>query len=504
MAQAGPKSRLSLSEKTLLLVTQRTLSRFLGILTTVLLVRLFTEEIYGTYRQLTMIGSLCLVFCGFALPGSLMYFIPNAATLAEKRRYTGQTMLLLGLAGSLALLGLMAGAGWLAVRFNNPYLVSALRVYALWIGFSVAAQYFVQLMYALERIGPAIVYNLFGTQLAQLALLGAAFYFRLELLPYLWGLAGLEILKAAVAFIVSWRVLGGLSWRPSRETLGRQLNYSAPLAVAQAVNRLSYDIDLLIVSFMQGMQAFAFYAIGAFELPLVSILRKTSSTIAKPRLVALYREQRVDEVMVLFREVVRKISVVALPCFVFLFMMSEPFIRTLFTDTYLPSVPIFRLYLLLIPLSCAAFNILIQTTGNTRPVMALSLLYVVIGIPLNFIFLYWLGLIGPAIATVLCKICLAAAQLRVVTQRYQRPLHDFYPFLQVGAIFMASALVIVPVALAARFIPYPLAQLAVTTSLALPLCLVVFWRCRILHAADLAPLRKYKYLSRVLPYPKAQ
>ncbi len=226
--------------------------------------------------------------------------------------------------------------------------------------------------------------------------------------------------------------------------------------MAQAVNRLSYDVDLLIVSTMQGMQAFAFYAIGAFELPLVGILRKTSSTIAKPRLVALYREQRVDEVMELFREVVRKISVIALPCFVFLLMMSEPFIRSLFTDAYLPSVPIFRVYLLLIPLSCAAFNILIQTTGNTRPVMVLSLIYIVMSIPMNVIFLHWLGLIGPAIATVVCKICLAAAQLRVVTQRYQRPLHDFYPFMQVGAILTTSALVIVPVALAARLIPLPI------------------------------------------------
>ncbi len=491
MTQASSKSRLSLSEKTLLLVTQRTLGRFLAIITTALLVRLFTEELYGTYRQLTMIGSLCLVFCGFALPGSLMYFIPNAATMAEKRRYTGQTVVLLGTAGALVLLGLMAGAEWLSVRFNNPHLVVALRVYALWIGFSVAAQYFVQLMYALERIGPAIVYNLLGTQVAQILLLVGAFYFRLGLLPYLWCLVGLEGVKAVVAFIVTWRFLGGLTWRPSWDTVRQQLGYAMPLAVAQAVNRLSYDIDLLIVSSTYAMQEFAFYAVGAFELPLVSILRKTSATISKPRLVALYREARIDEVLGLFREVVRKIAVIALPCFVFLFIMAEPFIRLLYTASYLPSVPIFRVYLLLIPLSCAAFNILIQTTGRTRPVMVLSLIYIVLSIPLNFIFIQWFGLIGPAIATVLCKIGLATAQLRVVTQRYQRPLHDIYPFGQVGTILMVSTMTIVPVALITRLIPHPLAQFAVAAGLALPLCLIVFWRCRILRDADLAPLRRW-------------
>lgn len=491
MTPADSTSRLSLSEKTLLLVTQRTLGRFLAIITTALLVRLFTEELYGTYRQLTMIGSLCLVFCGFALPGSLMYFIPNATTLAEKRHFTGQTVVLLGVAGVLVLVGLMAGAGWLSTRFNNPHLTTALRVYALWIGCSVAAQYFVQLMYALERIGPAIVYNLLGTQIAQIGLLAAAFYFRLGLLPYLWCLVGLEAIKAVVALIVTWRFLGGLAWQPSREMLGRQLGYSAPLAVAQAVNRLSYDIDLLVVSSTYAMQEFAFYAVGAFELPLVSILRKTSATISKPRLVKLYREQRVEEVLGLFREVVRKISVIAMPCFVFLFVMAESFIRVLYTDAYLPSVPIFRVYLLLIPLSCAAFNTLIQTTGRTRPVMVLSVLYIVLSIPLNFVFIQWFGLIGPAIATVLCKMGLATAQLRVVTQRYQRPLRDIYPFMQVGTILIVSAMVIVPVALVTRLIPNPLAQLVAAVSLGVPVCVIVFWRCRILRDADLAPLRKW-------------
>ena len=154
-------------------------------------------------------------------------------------------------------------------------------------------------------------------------------------------------------------------------------------------------------------------------------------------------------------------------------------------------MPIFRVYLLLIPLSCAGFNILIQTTGRTRPVMVLSLIYIVLSIPLNILFIYGFGLIGPAIATVLCKIGLATAQLRVVTQRYQRPLRDIYPFGQVGAVLVVSTLAIVPVALMARLVPHPLAQLAVAAGLGLPICLIVFWRCRILREADLAPLRKW-------------
>ncbi len=320
------------------------------------------------------------------------------------------------------------------------------------------------------------------------------------MLPYLWCLVSLEGVKAVVAFIVTWRCLGGLSWRPSRDTVGRQLGYAMPLAVAQAVNRLSYDIDLLIVSSTYAMQEFAFYAVGAFELPLVSILRKTSATISKPRLVDLYREERVDEVLQLFREVVRKIAVIALPCFVFLFVMAESFIQILYTSTYLPSVPIFRVYLLLIPLSCAAFNILIQTIGRTRPVMVLSLLYIVLSIPLNFIFIHWLGLIGPAVATVLCKIGLATAQLRVVTQRYRRSLPDIYPFRQVGGILVVSAVAIVPVAALARLIPHPLAQFAVAAGLALPVYLIAFWRCRILRDADLAPVRKWIRLPSLLKF----
>ncbi|MDH3599161.1 MAG: oligosaccharide flippase family protein [Candidatus Tectomicrobia bacterium] len=485
-----PKPSLSLTERTVVLVAHRYLSRVLFIITTALLVRLFSEEVYGTYRQLFLVGNFCLVLFRFSLPTSLMYFVPQAERIEDKRRFAGQTVVLLTLFGLLAY-GLLTGlAELLAYGFGNPLLTESLRIFAIWVGLSIASRYFNLLMYALERIGPTIAYNL-GAQIVNIIILAVAFYFRAGLLTYLYLLVALEGVKWLTAFALAWGLLGGLSFRMSPQSIRQQLGYAGPLAVSQITSRLSYDIDLLMVSYVYPVQDFALYAIGAFELPLVKILRKTGSTVSLPRMVGLFRDGHVDEVLALFQSVVRKTTILALPCFVFLLVMAEPFIEMFYTSKYLGSVPIFRVYLLLIPLSCAAFDVLIRVTGQTRPVMRLALIYMGIAIPLNVIAIYTLGLIGPAIATVLCKLYIAFAHLRVVSQQLQRPIRDLYPFVQSAQILLASIVAMLPAALLSRLAPNAFGQCLLAAVVFFPLCLAIFMYARIVSATDLAPFRKW-------------
>lgn len=485
-----PTPSLSLTERTVVLVAHRYLNRVLFIITTALLVRLFSEEVYGTYRQLFLVGNFCLVLFRFSLPTSLMFFVPQANHIEDKRRFAGQTVVLLTLSGLLAY-GLLAGlAELLANGFGNPLLTESLRIFAIWVGLHIASRYFNLLMYALERTGPTIAYNL-GGQIVNLIILAAAFYFRAGLLTYLYLLVALEVVKWLAAFALAWGLLGGLSFRMSLPSIRQQLGYAGPLAVSQITSRLSYDVDLLMVSYIYPVQHFALYAIGAFELPLVKILRKTGSTVSLPRLVSLFRDGHLDEMVELFQSVVRKTTVLALPCFVFLSVMAESFIEMFYTSKYLGSVPIFRVYLLLIPLSCAAFDVLIRVTGQTRPVMRLALTYMAMNIPLNIIAIYTLGLIGPAIATVVCKLYIAFAHLRVISKQLQRPIRGLYPFAQSAQILLASAVAMLPAALLSRLAPQAFGQCLLAAVVFFPLCLALFMYVRIVSEADLAPFRKW-------------
>ena len=486
---SGQKRLLSLTEKTVVLVAHRYLNRFLLIITTALLVRLFSEEVYGTYRQLFLVGNLCLVIFRFSLPTSLMYFVPHIQNREDKQRVAGQTMLLLTLLGGLASALLVVLAEPLARWFGNPLLVDSLRLFAVWVGLSIASRYFTLLMYALEYIGFAIAYNL-GAQVVNVIILAMAFYLQVELLTYLALIIVLEAMKWLVALIIAWKLLGGLSFRIRLSAVREQLRYAGPLAISQIMSRLSYDIDLLMVSYVYPVQHFALYAIGAFELPIVKILRKTSSTVSLPRMVRLFRDNQIDELLGLFKSMVRKTTVFALPCFVFLFVMAESFIEVFYTRKYVEGASIFRVYLLLIPLSCAAFDILIRVTGKTRPVLVLALTYMALNIPLNVVAIYTVGLIGPAIATVLSKLYLTFAYFRVISKQLRRPIRELYPFTESGQIFAASIASMLPVVFVCRWVSNAFMQCTVAGVIFVPLCLMVFLYFGIVSEADLAPIKK--------------
>jgi O-antigen/teichoic acid export membrane protein len=197
--------------------------------------------------------------------------------------------------------------------------------------------------------------------------------------------------------------LGRFSFQITRNTLREQLSFSAPLTVSQSVNRFSYQTDLMLISAFFPPSAFALYVVGAFELPLVNIIRRACGTVSMPRLTALYHEKRIDEALALLEDCTQD-HTHCVPLFYLLFAMAEPFITLLYTEKYLDSVNIFRTYLLLIPLSCANFAVLLQIAGRTRPIMTLSLYYVILSVSLNVGLIYALGLIGPAIGTLLGKI----------------------------------------------------------------------------------------------------
>jgi O-antigen/teichoic acid export membrane protein len=502
LQHVAAKEKLSRTEKVGLLVFERFLYRLFTILSSALLVRLFSEELFGTYRQLIFLGNIFGTFFDFAVPSSLMFFIPHATDWEEKRNFAGQTILFAGVMGLLAYLFLSLLATPIAKAFDNPHLSFALSIYAIAIGLEVAGTFYTQLMYALERIRIAMIYNVVS-QMLHVVVLALAFYFRWDLMQFLVAITILRAIRYVRALVIARMALGGFRFRLSLQRVREQLTFAAPIAVSQFVNRFSYDLDLTMVSYFFSTVQFAIYSVGAFELPIVNIIRKSTTTVSMPQLVALFRDNRIEEMLELFREMARKTALIALPCFVFLFMMAEQFITVLYTEKYLESIGIFRTYLFLIPLTCASFGALVQATGNTRPVMTFSLFYIGLSAVLNCIFIQLFGLIGPAIATVIGKVYLPWAFLRILTRTTHRPITDFFPFREYLRILVASIAVMVPVMLFSKMmIAGAFIQLIIAAIFAVSLYFIVCWYFQIFTEDDLHHLRKWvgkKWLPKKRP-----
>src|SRR5437867_6026407 len=83
----------SLGDQAALLTLGRLAERIVGILSGVFLVRLLSKSDYGTFLQVSLIGSLAASLILLGLPQSLLYFVPREPSRG-RRRFIFQTAMI--------------------------------------------------------------------------------------------------------------------------------------------------------------------------------------------------------------------------------------------------------------------------------------------------------------------------------------------------------------------------------------------------------------------------
>ncbi len=144
-------------------------------------------------------------------------------------------------------------------------------------------------------------------------------------------------------------------WRSFEwSTMRTQLAYALPLGFASLIFQTQLILDNYFVSFQFGAAAYAIYANGCFQVPLVDLLSESVASVTIPRTSYLQKLGRQREIIELISRMMRKLSAVYFPLYVFLLVSGRDFILTLFTARYLASWPIFAVNITLIPLAIIA------------------------------------------------------------------------------------------------------------------------------------------------------
>ena len=105
-------------------------SQALTILSVAVLARLLTKSQLGTYQQLLLVLSIVSTLLIVGLPSALLYFLPRAASVMERRRWVFDTYVVMSGFGLFGALGLFVLRHTLAHALGNPRLAPALAYYA--------------------------------------------------------------------------------------------------------------------------------------------------------------------------------------------------------------------------------------------------------------------------------------------------------------------------------------------------------------------------------------
>ncbi|MGI8468316.1 MAG: lipopolysaccharide biosynthesis protein [Pyrinomonadaceae bacterium] len=151
-----------------------------------------------------------------------------------------------------------------------------------------------------------------------------------------------------------------------------QLIYALPFGLAGLLYTSQTDIHNYFVGHKFSAADYAIYTTGCFELPLMGMLYESFSAVLIPRMSEFESQNKKREMFTTTIDAMRRLAFAYFPLFIFLMIVADTFITTLFTKNYAASVPIFRVNLLLLPFYC----LMLDPIGRAFPAIGRFLLKV--------------------------------------------------------------------------------------------------------------------------------
>ncbi len=337
---ASPATEPSLTESALWLLAAKVFSFAFAIALPLILTRRLSTTDFGTYKQVFLVVGTAVAVLPLNLGLSAFYFLTK---YPDRRGAIVANVLLFYLAiGSLAALAIAMFPSGLAWAFNASEATRFAPGIALLVSLSVVASFLEIAPIANKefRLGSALIV---GTQLTRTALLVAAALLSGSIA---WLLTA-AIVYAVVQTLVMWTYLGTrfrhfwLQADPS--LLWQQCIYALPFAFTGVLWTVQTDLHQYLVSSRFGASAYAIYAVGCFQLPLVGLLLESINSVLLPRFSSLAHAGDTHEIFALTVSASRKLALAIFPLYAFLAVFGREFLVVLFTAQYLASWPVFAI-----------------------------------------------------------------------------------------------------------------------------------------------------------------
>ena len=218
----------------------------------------------------------------------------------------------------------------------------------------------------------------------------------------------------------------------------KQFKYAIPVGFASAIGIVTINIDNLFISSYFSPSKLAEYVNGAMELPFIGIITGSVMAVLMPEFVSRYNKNKLNDVLKLWHSSITKVAIIFFPLMCFLFIFSEEFMVVFFSEKYIQSADIFRIYLLQLPCRITIFGIILLSMNQTSFVLKSTLLCLLINLVLNFILINSLGVVGPAIATIISLYFISLLQLKKISSKLKSNMFQILPWKYLFSILLIS------------------------------------------------------------------
>ena len=430
------------------------------------LVRLFTVEQFGEYREFMLYAGILQWIAGFSINDSLLYFIPLDPK--RTRAWIRSSILLVAIAsltlvvGMLGVDAVMDGdlLGWFAVPLAL-YLLGFAN-FDFWEGWYLST----------GRTTAVLYYSTARLGLRMAVIVASAAIWR-DVQVVVWAVAITECLRLAGSAVLWWdwdrRQQGGPG---ILQSLREQWRFCTATGTSRLVVMLNRNIGAVLIARTLGPVELARFTVATYPEPAISAVAKSVFTVALPELVRRRAAQGAAALEV-WKRTVSWTCAGILPLLAYTLVAARDLIHVGFGEEYVSAAPLLQVFLIVTARKCVDFTIPLQAIGETRPMLYSN----VVSLAVNAAALVWLlspyGSLGVVIAIAISTMVEPLMLGPLVSRRYQQSLQSLLHWGEVLKILLATlATAVVAHALRLAGLP-PLGYVAISAPAAIATCILV-------------------------------
>lgn len=409
----------------IMLVMIKFVTMALGMVTTRLLSQYLSLYDYGTYSQVLLIVSSVGSVTVLGMVDSVTYFYCSVRDEKRRDAYIATLFALQGVVSTVVGAAVLLLSSPLCRYLDNPD-IKRLMIFAVVLPFFQNVLHMFQnllvavgkarmlawrnLAVSVLRLGISIPVLLLTADVA-LVLMTTVLLDVGQLVFFLWMLKGSGCrirLRSADPALVK-----------------RILNYCLPMAVFIIIRGFNRDIDKYTISLLTEPQTLAVYANASKVLPF-DILMHSFYTVLVPEITRAVAARENEKAVALYRDFL-EISYIATVILCFAALSAAPqLMELLYSEKYLSGLAVFCVYILVDMLQFTNLTVLLSAAGKARVLMILAGVMMVLNGVLNIIFYRWIGLCGPALATLAVTLLMGVIMLALGARELETDIRGFF------------------------------------------------------------------------------
>lgn len=420
-----------------------------------MLAQILDLHAYGTIRYLIGIAGIAVLFISLGFSQALYYY--GSASMAELPAYLRANRAVLWALSLICLIPLAIRPNWFFGSLWQSQMLIPVLGFVLVSGLGSCD---LQIMLLLNKTK---VYFLNVLGFFSLRMLGffLAYQQQLPIESYLWIIFFSTAFPYAINRFYILRFSGSYSAVPLSPLALNLWKYSWPIGVALLMGTLLNQTDrIILLHFFGDAKEIAILSNGNFELPLISSLALSFSTIALPSMIRFFEQGDLSQILDIRHRYQLQVSKVLFPLVLVVVLWADRIVLTIFGNNYAQSIPLFQVYSLSYFLRFTAYHDVFLLSKKSKLITLIQAVELFAHVALTFLGLHFFGLIGASYAILITNILYAFTCSLWSAKILHCSVAQLYPLNLLLKTVLKSGLVIVPFALIHSWLQIPILCIA--------------------------------------------